>query len=150
MTYSTHTFHFLQTDDSVPHEVDHNTPEQTVHHQSNGNLPETKKKKKKKRRTKRNKTAPAPVAEDDGDDSDAGVVLRPIAWKTPPASLNGFPGNRRMLEPLRPPLHSNLYSPSKTSTITEEDNDDEGKQFSNRYIHTSRPRPNGEDFEVVT
>lgn len=82
--------------------------DEKIHHQSNGVLTENKeKKKKKKRKTKRNKTAPAP----DGNDSDTGLVLKPIsAWRTPPASLNGFPaGNGRKLEPIRLPLHNSEY-----------------------------------------
>ena len=64
-----------------------------------------KKKRKKKRKAKRNQTAPS----DDGENSDTGVVLKPIAWKTPPASLNGFPSNGRKLEPIRAPLHNSKF-----------------------------------------
>ena len=71
---------------------------------------ETKKKRKKKKKTKRNQTAPS----DDGENSDAGIVLKPIAWKTPPPSLNGFPASGRKLEPIRPPLHN-----SKLNNIRE-------------------------------
>lgn len=76
-----------------------------------GNQPEPKKKKrKKKKKAKRNQTAPS----DEGENNETGIVLKPIAWKTPPASLNGFPGNGRKLEPIRPPLHN---SKSRASSL---------------------------------
>ena len=63
---------------------------------------EEKKKKKKKKKKRANKTAPAP--EETGDEPDG--VLPPLAWNTPPPTLNGFPGSKsigpRRLEPLAP------------------------------------------------
>jgi hypothetical protein len=80
--------------------------ENTQQASENGNQTAgTKKKRKKKKKTKRNQTAPS----DDGENSDKGVVLKPLAWKTPPASLNGFPGNGRKLEPIRAPLHNSKF-----------------------------------------
>lgn len=97
--------HFLQPDESRHKESDKECVDENIHYRSNG-ATDNKKKKKKKRKTKRNKTSPTP----DGNDSDTGVVLKPIsAWRTPPASLNGFPGNGRKLEPIRPPLHNSEY-----------------------------------------
>jgi hypothetical protein len=80
--------------------------ENTQQASENGNQTTgSKKKRKKKKKTKRNQTAPS----DDGENSDTGVVLKPLAWKTPPASLNGFPGNGRKLEPIRAPLHNSKF-----------------------------------------
>ena len=63
---------------------------------------EGKKKKKKKKKKRANKTAPAP----DNDDDENIDKLPPLAWGTPPATLNGFPGSSglglRRLEPLGP------------------------------------------------
>ena len=75
---------------------------------------EVKKKKKKKKR-KNNKTAPT---EGEGD-GDGQFELPPLAWGTPPGTLNGFPGSGggtpRRLEPLGPPrlggIVSKLFSP---------------------------------------
>ena len=84
------------------------TPSENIQQANdNGGLAEPKKKRKKKKKAKRNQTVPS----DDGENSDAGIVLKPIAWKTPPASLNGFPGNGRKLEPIRAPLHNSRWNP---------------------------------------
>ena len=101
-------FLLLQSGDSHQQYVNKEAIQGNITQQSNGNLTEDKKKRKKKRRTKRNKTAPAPLSGDDND-RDTGVVLKPFAWRTPPPSLNGFPGNKRRLEPLRPPLRNGKY-----------------------------------------
>lgn len=77
-------------------------PENREKPSETANQPEPKKKRKKKKKAKRNQTAPS----DEGENNEIGIVLKPIAWKTPPASLNGFPGNGRKLEPIRPPLHN--------------------------------------------
>ena len=103
----------------------------------------SKKKRKKKRKAKRNQTVPS----DDGENSDAGMVLKPIAWKTPPPPLNGFPGNGRKLEPIRAPLHNNLYSPSNISLISDES---DKEKLNNGHFRSVRPRPNEEDCDVIT
>ena len=105
----------------------------------------SKKKRKKKRKAKRNQTVPS----DDGENSDAGMVLKPIAWKTPPPSLTGFPGNGRKLEPIRAPLHNNLYSPSNLSLISDESDKDKLNNGHFRSVRP-RPRPNEEDCDVIT
>ncbi|XP_028412637.1 ADP-ribosylation factor-like protein 13B [Dendronephthya gigantea] len=68
----------------------------------------TKKKRKKKKKAKRNQTVPS----DDGENSDAGIVLKPIAWRGSSTPLNGFPGNGRKLEPIRAPLHNSEFENS--------------------------------------
>ena len=64
-----------------------------------------KKKKKKKKKRKQNKTAPAEENEGEGS-----YELPPLAWGTPPSTLNGFAGSSS--------LKSKKLEPLKRGTVT--------------------------------
>ncbi|XP_046849005.1 LOW QUALITY PROTEIN: ADP-ribosylation factor-like protein 13B [Xenia sp. Carnegie-2017] len=100
-------------------------------------------KKKRKRKAKRNQTAPM----EESENNDARVILKPIAWRTPPSSLNGNHSNGRKLEPIRAPLHKNLYSPpSNLNVICEAEN---VKEVRNHIPVLSRSRSN-EVYDVTS